>query len=162
MSTTSNLKEELIAAVYREARLLDEGRYDEWRDQLTADAHYWVPADPADTDPLRQPALIYEDRLLLDVRIERLNDPRAHSLQPRVRCLHVLQQPEVLALNEAEGSADVEVRYVYLETQGDRQVVLGAVARQTWLRQNDSWRLQRKRVDLLNVDAPLPMVQLLP
>ncbi len=159
---TATLKDELIVAVYREARLLDEGRFDEWREQLTADAHYWIPADPADTDPLRQPALLYEDRLLLDVRIERFADPHSHSLKPRVRCLHVLQQPEVLTLNEAEGQGEVEVRYVYLETQGDRQLVLGAVARQRWQRQASAWRLQQKRVDLLNVDAPLPMIQLLP
>ena len=48
--------------VYREARLCDEQRYDEWEALWTDDGVYWVPAngddtDPttADVDPVRQP-----------------------------------------------------------------------------------------------------------
>ena len=37
--------------LYREARLCDEQRYDEWEALWTDDGVYWVPANGDDTDP---------------------------------------------------------------------------------------------------------------
>ena len=34
-----------------EARLLDEGRFDEWLALFTADAWYWVPSEPNQANP---------------------------------------------------------------------------------------------------------------
>ncbi len=39
--------------LYREARYADESDYDAWEALWTDDALYWVPANSADTDPLR-------------------------------------------------------------------------------------------------------------
>ena len=34
---------ELIRLVYREARLIDEKRFDEWYELFAEDARYWIP-----------------------------------------------------------------------------------------------------------------------
>ena len=39
--------------LYREARLQDEHRFDEWEALWTDDALYWVPANGEDIDPER-------------------------------------------------------------------------------------------------------------
>ena len=85
---------DLIRFVYREARLLDEKRFDEWYELFTEDGFYWVPLAPEQVDPLDHTSLAYEDRLLLKLRIERLKSPRAYSQQPPSRCHHLLQMPE--------------------------------------------------------------------
>ena len=88
-------REEIVDFVYREARLLDEKRFDEWYELFTEDGFYWVPLAPDQVDPLDHTSLAYEDRLLLKLRIERLKSPRAFSQQPASRCHHLLQMPEV-------------------------------------------------------------------
>jgi 3-phenylpropionate/cinnamic acid dioxygenase small subunit len=68
-----------IQFVIREARLLDEKRFDEWYELFAEDGHYWVPASPNQPDPLNHNSLAYEDKLLLKLRIERLKQPTAYS-----------------------------------------------------------------------------------
>jgi hypothetical protein len=48
-----------------EARLLDEGQFDEWLALFTADGSYWVPSEPDQDNPHETVSLIYDDRRLL-------------------------------------------------------------------------------------------------
>ncbi|MES1264988.1 MAG: aromatic-ring-hydroxylating dioxygenase subunit beta, partial [Variovorax sp.] len=77
--------------VAAEAALLDDGRFDEWLALFAEEGRYWVPLLGArQADPLSHNSLAYEDRLLLQLRIERLKNPRAHSQHPPSHCQHVL------------------------------------------------------------------------
>ena len=60
---------ELIDFVIAEARMLDEQRLEEWLGLFTDDAYYWMPVEPGQTDPLLTTSLMYEDMLLLKVRV---------------------------------------------------------------------------------------------
>jgi 3-phenylpropionate/cinnamic acid dioxygenase small subunit len=145
-----------VRFVIREARLLDEKRFDEWYELFTEDAHYWVPASPNQPDPLNHNSLAYEDKLLLKLRIERLKQPNAFSQKPASRCLHVLQTPEV----EKSDGREFLVRtpFLYTETKGDESQRYAAVAWHTLV--GDPLRIRLKRVDILNCDAALPSIQL--
>src|SRR5690606_11341876 len=123
---------------------------------------YWIPLRPEDCDPELEPAILYEDALLLRVRVERLIAGKAHSLQPRVRCLHVLQQPEITAFDGMAGTARLRTHYVYLEAQAERQVVLGATAMHDMVREANEWKILRKTVHVINSESSLPMIQLMP
>jgi 3-phenylpropionate/cinnamic acid dioxygenase small subunit len=68
--------QELINFVIREARLIDEHRLDEWLDLFTENGIYWMPLEWGQTDPRLTASLMYEDKLLLTIRIERLNGNR--------------------------------------------------------------------------------------
>jgi 3-phenylpropionate/cinnamic acid dioxygenase small subunit len=145
-----------IRFVIREARLLDEKRFDEWYELFTEDGHYWVPASPNQPDPLNHNSLAYEDKLLLKLRIERLKQPTAYSQKPASRCHHLLQAPEI------ERSKDDEVlvrtSFIYTETRGDESQRYAAVAWHTLV--GDPLKIRLKRVDILNCDAALPSIQL--
>ena len=52
-------EKDLVDFVYREARLLDEMRYDEWLALFTEDGYYWMPAEWRQTDPVLQPSPKY-------------------------------------------------------------------------------------------------------
>ena len=66
-----------------EARLLDEGFFDDWLALFTEDARYWVPIQANQTDPFETVSLMYDDRRLLETRVRRLSDPRIYSQEPR-------------------------------------------------------------------------------
>ncbi len=65
-------EKDLIDFVVREARLLDAKQYESWNALFTDDAYYWVPLAPDQEDPLNHTSHMYEDKLLRELRIERL------------------------------------------------------------------------------------------
>jgi 3-phenylpropionate/cinnamic acid dioxygenase small subunit len=147
---------ELARFVYREARLIDEKRFDEWYELFTEDAYYWVPLSASQADPFGHNSLAYEDKLLLKLRIERLKLPTAYSQKPASRCLHVLQAPEV---EEKDGGFLVRTPFIYTETRGDEVQRYAATAWHTLVKR-EGLKIRLKRVDILNADAALPSIQL--
>src|SRR5918997_3715164 len=93
MTAPSN--QDLIDFVVRESRLLDEQRFEEWLDLFAEDGHYWMPLEWGQTDPRLTCSLMYEDKLLLSIRVERLKGARTFSQKPKSRCHHMLQTPQV-------------------------------------------------------------------
>ena len=75
-----SIHQALVDVVYHEARCIDEQRWDEWLALYTDDAHYWMPLTHGQTDPLLQGSLMYEDKMLLGIRVERL---KGRPLSPR-------------------------------------------------------------------------------
>ena len=126
---------ELVGFVVREARLLDEQRYDEWNALFTDDAVYWVPLVPNQPEGLDHTSHLHEDKLLRDLRIERLKSPRAFSQQPPTRSLHLLQTPTVEPRDPAH-PAEHRVRTVfqYVESQGDEMSTFFGVCSRCRLR----------------------------
>jgi len=145
-----------VQFVIREARLLDEKRFDEWYELFAEDGHYWVPASPNQPDPLNHNSLAYEDKLLLKLRIERLKQPTAYSQKPASRCHHLLQAPEIEKSQKDEFV--VRTSFIYTETRGDESQRYAAVAWHTLV--GDPMKIRLKRVDILNCDAALPSIQL--
>ncbi len=154
------MSEDVVRFIYREARLIDEKRFDEWYELFTDDAYYWVPLTPGQTDPLAHNSLAYEDKLLLKLRIERLKQPTAYSQKPQSRCLHVLQAPEVEKADATRGEIQTRTPYQYTETRRDDSQRYAATASPTLVRHGGGLRIRLKRVDILNADAALPSIQL--
>jgi len=110
---------QLIDFVLREARLLDEQRLDDWLDLFTEDGRYWMPVEWGQTDPRLTTSLMYEDRMLLKIRIERLKGRATYSQSPKSRCHHVLQTPQV---DERDDSGNRYVTWTplhYVESRAD-------------------------------------------
>ena len=151
---------ELARFVRFEARLIDEKRFDEWYALFTDDAYYWVPAVHGQTSPLTENSLAYEDKLLLQLRVERLKSPLAYSQKPASRCVHVLQESDVDKRDDAKGEFLTRTPFIYTETKGDESQRYAATAWHTLVWQDNRLRIRLKRVDILNCDAALPSIQL--
>ncbi len=162
MSGTVPTEDDLARLVYLEARLVDERRFDEWYALYADDAYYWVPLVPGQPDGEHHTSLMYEDKLLLRLRIERFRNPRSYSLHPPVRCLHVLQRPELEEADPAGNRWTMRTNEIYVETQGATKQVYAAVVRHVLSVVDGALRIRLKRVDLLDCDAPLPSIQLFP
>ncbi len=153
-------RDDLIDFVYREAELIDERRFDAWLALFADDGRYWIPANPGQTDARLQVSLMLEDKLLLKARIERLAGDRTFSQQPASRCQHVLQRPSVAAMDHDRGQYRLRTRYLYVETRGADQQVFACNASHTLVLAGEGLRILEKRIDILNADAPLTMIQL--
>jgi 3-phenylpropionate/cinnamic acid dioxygenase small subunit len=157
---TDIARQDLIDFVVHEARLLDEKRYAEWNALFTDDAMYWVPLVPDQEDGINHTSHLYEDKLLRELRIERLKSARAFSQQPPTRAHHLLQTPTVEVFDAAAKRFVVRSEFHYTEAQGDElQFFVGTCLHHLML-QDGALRMTLKRVNLLNCDAALPAVQL--
>ena len=153
-------RQDLIDFVVREARLLDAKQYEEWNRLFTDDGFYWVPLVPDQVDGINHTSHMYEDKLLRELRIERLKSPRAFSQQPPSRAHHLLQTPTVEAFEPHANRYVVRSEFHYTESQGDElQFHVGHCLHHLTV-QEGALRMTLKRVNLLNPDAALPAVQL--
>jgi 3-phenylpropionate/cinnamic acid dioxygenase small subunit len=150
----------LVDLVYQEARCIDEQRWDEWLAMYSDDAHYWMPLTHGQTDPLLQGSLMYEDKMLLGIRVERLQGRRTFSQEPISRCHHLLQAPSLEAWDAPQGLAQLRTAFHYVETRGDEQQLYAGWATHHLRRQGEAWRIVLKRVDLVNCDAAFGNIQL--
>ena len=145
--------------VAHEAALLDGRRFDDWLALFADDGHYWVPLlGAAQADPFSHNSLAYEDRLLLQLRVDRLKNPRAHSQHPASHSQHVLQPSRI----ESETGGEVRLRtpFLYVEARGESQILLSGTARHYLVQTPSGWRIREKRIDLLNAGHALPAIQL--
>ena len=151
---------DLIDFVLREARWLDEGRYEDWLELFADDGLYWMPLSPGQTDMRLQASLMLEDKLLLKIRVERLRGPRTFSQQPASRCHHLLQLPTVESRDEGSGIYTTRCAFHYVETRRDEQQLLAGWASHTLVATPAGLRIRQKRVDLVNCDAAFGNLQL--
>jgi 3-phenylpropionate/cinnamic acid dioxygenase small subunit len=152
--------QELIDFVVREARLIDQQRFDEWLDMYADDAFYWMPLEWNQTDPRLTCSLMYEDKLLLSIRVERLKGARTFSQKPKSRCHHVLQAPQVDSRDASANSYITWTAMHYIETRLDEQTLYAAWATHHLSVENGKLKIKLKRVDLINCDAAFGNIQL--
>ena len=152
--------QDLVDFVYREARLLDEIDYETWLDLFAEDGRYWMPAEWRQTDPLLQSSLMYEDRLLLRVRVERLSGARTFSQKPKSRAQHLLQVPQIDLFEPETGAFRTWTSFHYVETRNDVQTLYAGWATHDLVLVEGVLKIKLKRVDLLNFDAPHGNIQL--
>ena len=74
---------------------------------------------------------MYEDKLLLQIRVERLKGNRTFSQKPKSRCHHVLQTPQIDSRDDAKGEYVTWTPMHYVETRHDEQQLYAAWATHT-------------------------------
>jgi len=147
--------------IVAEAALLDSGRFDNWLALFAPDGHYWVPLlGAAQVDPISHQSIAFDDRLVLQLRIDRLKNPRAHSQHPKSHCQHVLQRSVVESNDPATGEITLRTPFIYIEARGDDQVLLAGTCRHRLVRGPDGLLIRQKRIDLINAQRALPAIQL--
>jgi 3-phenylpropionate/cinnamic acid dioxygenase small subunit len=145
--------------LFREARLMDEHRFDEWLSLWSDPAQYWVPCNEDDIDPTRQVSIIYDDRLRLEQRVDRLKSGSVQALDPKPRMRRVISNIEVGAVEG--GELTVQSNFILCIARGESQQLWAGRTVHTLLRISDGFRLARKKVLLINNDQEMPLLQFL-
>lgn len=147
-------RDAVAAFVYREARLIDEGRYKEWHSLWhEGDVLYLVPCNDFDIDTSKHLSLIFDDARRLDERIFRLTNADAHSQEPRSRTTHLMTGIEIDDMDG--GDVRVHAAMAVCEVRKARQeIYTGRVDYRLRPAGND-FKMTEKRVHLIRNDSPL-------
>jgi 3-phenylpropionate/cinnamic acid dioxygenase small subunit len=149
--------------LYREARLLDEHRYEEWQTLFTEDATYWLPIhrDGEEADPSAGISIVYDDAARIDERVYRTLHTPVLDQNPRSRTVRLVANVEV----ERGTDGDPLVRCTQLigELRPGGQGQVGLNDQRLFLgrceyrlrRVEAEWRIAFKKVLLLNADQPI-------
>ena len=151
-------REEIENFVYREARIMDEHRFDEWESLWTEDALYWVPIGGDNTDPRRQVSMIYANLEDIGNRVDRLKTDMAWAQDPKSGLSRVISNIEIE--NGPDGEVTVHSNFNLTEHRRRGQLTwLNTWAGRTThkLRQvNGDLKMAYKKVVLVNSDEPVP------
>lgn len=137
----------------REARLLDARRFREWRDLFTEDGTYWVPSTPGQKSPDEQASLFYDDRELMQTRIDRLEHPFIHIQTPPSRTLHMIGNVTVEEADEGRGEYAVVSALMMAEYRLETQRIFAGTQHHRLVRGGEGFLIRSKRVDLINCDS---------
>jgi 3-phenylpropionate/cinnamic acid dioxygenase small subunit len=143
--------------LYLEARLLDEGRLDEWLDLFTDDALYSLPI-VVDGGP-REPSLIKDSKTGMEERVFRLTKTLAHAQNPPSRTQHDVTNIEVQ--ETADGVLEVFCNQTVHELRTGDVFHIGLATPRTFaarcrylLVPGKPWRIREKTCTLLDREYP--------
>lgn len=103
MATAAGISlQEAERFLFREARLADEHRYDDWEALWSEEGIYWVPANGDETDPSKQMSIIFDNRARIATRVKQLNTGKRHSQAPPSRVRRIVSNVELLEMNGDE------------------------------------------------------------
>jgi 3-phenylpropionate/cinnamic acid dioxygenase small subunit len=139
----------------REARLLDEGRFDDWLALFTPEAWYWVPIEPDQADRFETVSLINDDRRLLETRVRRLASPRMYSQEPRSRTSRIIANVTLEEADPSNQACTTRAKFTMIEFRREQQRLFGGTAFHRLVQGDGRIQIAWKRVDLVNCDAPL-------
>ena len=139
--------------LYDEADLLDNPDLDGWMALYTEDGTYWLPAIENQPDPLNHISLIYDDRVMMEVRRRNFVHPRAASKDHPVRSSHLIGNVRVQGTND-QGDLVVTSNFQALVFYRGEQRAFGGKYEHHLVTAGDSFRIRRKKVSLINCDAP--------
>lgn len=142
--------------LYREARLLDEGKFAEWLELYAPEGVYWMPSAPGQTDPVGVASIVHEDYPILSIRVQRLFEARALVLTPMPRTTHMLSNIEAEA--GADGTVRAHCAFLCVEYQADERKIFAGRQSFELAPAGEGFRILFKRTDLANAGGVLPLI----
>jgi 3-phenylpropionate/cinnamic acid dioxygenase small subunit len=140
--------------IEREARLLDQLRYEDWIAMYSPECIYWVPSTPKAGDPRSEIAVMFDDRRRLEDRIYRLRTGFAWSQAPASRTVRMISNVEVFA-TDRDNVRMVRSNFLIHEFWGDETRFLSGWAGHRVVQQDGRWQIAVKQVNLLECDQSI-------
>ncbi len=145
-----------IAAIerflYRETDLLDSNDLDSWMALFTEDGTYWMPVAPDQQDPHGHISILFENRAVMAVRAANFGHRLAASMEYPVRCSHLIGNVRLLALDASSGDCTVRSNFQAVLYYREQRLFAGTYTHKLQ-RVADGYRIEQKRVDIINCDA---------
>ena len=153
MSDTAALLRSVERFLYLEARLLDAGAFEDWRELFADDGLYWIPSEPGQSDPTTTVSILREDKAMLAMRVRRLGHPRAFALEPRPRTLHAVGNIEITEPSDAGRLCRVASALTVHEYRAGDRALRAARCEYRLRPAGESFLIVLKRVELIDCDA---------
>lgn len=139
------------ALIEKEARLLDQHRYEDWLKMFTPECVYWAPGRPEGGDPRTEIAVIFDDRRRLEDRVYRLRTGYAWSQAPRSRTVRLITNVEAFATESADRRM-LRANFLISEFWDDEVRLLSGWCGYNLERTGGAWLIQAKQINLINCD----------
>jgi len=149
----SELMHDVEQFLFREARLADEHRYEEWEGLWTDDAIYWVPANGENIDPEMAMSIIYDNRSRIGLRVRQLLSGKRYTQDPRSSVRRIIGNIELLGRDGDD--IRVGANAIVFESTQRGEIVWGSRNEYTLRRAGDGFKLARKKVALVNNDRAI-------
>jgi 3-phenylpropionate/cinnamic acid dioxygenase small subunit len=150
MAQSHQLRAEIEEFLYREAELLDSGRFQEWLDLLAEDILYQMPvrmtrerAQGGDLSEEMQ--FFWDDKATLTLRVERLRTEFAWAEDPPSRTRHFVSNVRVRPTANPD-EFDARSYILIYRTRGDvaRHDLLSGERRDLLRRAGGAWKLAKR------------------
>ncbi|TMJ45540.1 MAG: aromatic-ring-hydroxylating dioxygenase [Alphaproteobacteria bacterium] len=152
--TAPELRDHFRLLIEREARLLDELRFDDWLAMYAPECIYWVPGTRGGGDPRREIAISFDDRRRLEDRIFRLRTGYAWSQAPKSRTVRLVSNIEVFATREGAARM-VRSNFLISEFRVDGTRFLSGWCAHRFVHSAERWQIQVRQVNLIDCDRNL-------
>lgn len=139
--------------IFREVRLLDERRFEDWMTLFTDDGYYWVPTRHGQASPQEAASLFFDDRNTMRARVTRLAHPDTHIQAPESRTVHIVSNVEVAPGAPADDAVTVHAAFLMAEYRvGEPRQYAG---RYEYRLRRDAagYRIAMKKAVLVNCNA---------
>ena len=146
------VREQCRMLLEREARLLDERRFEEWLALYAEHCVVWVPAADQAGDPRREVTIYFDDRRRLEDRIYRLRTGKAWSQVPPSRTVRMVSNVEVF---RADGKRMVRSNLLLAEFRAGETRSLAGWCGHRLRRRQVGWEIEVKQVNLIERDQHL-------
>lgn len=138
--------------LYREARLLDGGRYRDWLTMLAEDCLYWIPTSRNPSDPRRESGVNLDDKRRLLDRIVVIETGLLRAQDPPSRTARIVTNVE--SWETPSGAIEVRSNLVLWERRrGYLDHYIGWQEHEL-VPSDEGWLIRRKIINLLNCDEP--------
>ena len=152
---TPELHTEICQFLYREARTLDENRFEDWLDMLTEDVAYDMPLtltrERSELDRAYEPEMQYyaENIHSLKMRVARLRTEYAWAEDPPTRTTHMVLNVE-LETGEDQSEVLVHSAFLVFANRGplpDWEKLIGRRV-DVLVREGSDWKIRRRTLYL--------------
>lgn len=147
------LLERCRALLHLEARLLDEGRFEDWLALFADECLFWVPGSPGG-DPKREIAVAFDDRRQLEGRIYRLRTGYAWSQMPQSRTSRLVANVEAFR-GESDAVCMVRSAFLITELRGGQTRTFAGWNAHRLARDGGGWKILVKQINLVDCDQNL-------
>ena len=111
-----------------------------------------MPVREGQDDPLNEISILYENRTLMAVRCNDFGHRLSPSMEYPVRCSHLISRVQITAEDEATGLITVTSNFQAVVYYREQTLYAGRYTHR--LRPDgEGYKIQQKRVDLINCDA---------
>lgn len=139
------------AFLAREARLIDEGRFNDWLEQFSGDCLYWIPVTAGAGDPAVEVSHAFDDCRRLTDRVYWLRTGLAFSQIPASRTRRVIGNVET-TVDPSTGERLVRSNFVVHECRAGVTKIYPGWYGHVLRPSGDGWRIKLKQVNLLDSD----------
>ena len=149
--TDPALRDELRRVIEREARILDESRFEDWLAIYAGECTYWVPGTAGGGDPRREIAIAFDDRRRLEDRVYRLGTGIAWSQAPASRTVRLVSNLEAY-LTDDQAIVMVRSNFAISEFRAGETRIWSGWTGHRLRRRGEGWEMLVKQVNLIDHD----------